>query len=783
METLLLATVVGTGYVLSKDGKNNRKNTDTNAVFKEPSQNSIYSSNYINKTRQHEKDLGTKRFHKSRDPMNTNIIPRQLNNNIINDNNSPIKYLQKEDSRGYQSALSGEYIDRDTFTKKTKPFFGAHIRQSNVSSNNNIVSNHTGVEQFSKEKTTPVPLFEPTKDTNFQSDITKSDDLADRYVASRYKKLELPFEQVTVGPGMDDELASPSGGFHPDVREHVMPKTIDELRPKTNPQISYKGRVVPGKAPSTKSESVPVIAKNRPETSFVNNPDKYFVTAAGNEKAAMRPFQILKETSRKCSKAYTGSAGPAEVTAASNRSLYKKSTKVSLDDAGPRNLFRDGVSTHEMGKTSYNLGSNERDITGKRTHTSNITTVVKSIISPILDAMKPTKKQNVEANSRQTGNFGSSNVSKNVVWDPNDIAKTTIKETNIHDNRTGNVQFSDKGVVWDPDDVTKTTIRETTTDNEHTGHMNSNDKGVKWDPNDIAKTTIKETNIHDNRTGNMITNTKGTVLDYKTMKFKTTIRETLGDEDHHVNMRVVSKNVVKDPNDIAKTTIKETNIHDNRTGNLSGPIKLAVYDPNDVARTTIKETSENNSHIGHLGGISSGTGYLTNDQEAPNTHRQFTSDYEYEGIANIEHNGGLGYITNETEAPNTNRQFTADNDYSGSANSMYKKTTSYTSTANMRTSDSREKTLKGRRPSQQGSKLNSGSDRIELDIKKIDGDRINTREITGNKVYNSIPEINTCSITQEKNKYNYKILDERIDPGLLNAFNDNPYTQPLHSYS
>ena len=39
-----------------------------------------------------------------------------------------------------------------------------------------------------------------------------------------------------------------------------------------------------------------------------------------------------------------------------------------------------------------------------------------------------------------------------------------------------------------------------------------------------------------------------------------------------------------------------------------------------------------------------------------------------------------------------------------------------------------------------------------------------------------------CSITKEKNNFEYKIMDERIDPGLLNAFNKNPYTKPLNSY-
>jgi len=413
--------------------------------------------------------------------------------------------------------------------------------------------------------------------------------------------------------------------------------------------------------------------------------------------------------------------------------------------------------------------------------------------------------------------LGASGVSKNVVWDPNDVTRTTIKETNIHDNRTGNMNMNEKGVAWDSDDVTRTTIRETTTDNdhtghmnanekgtawdsddvtrttiretttdnEHTGHMNTNEKGTAWDPNDIAKTTIKETNIHDNRTANLqtTTNNKGTVIDYKTMKFKTTIRETTTDNDHIGNMNSTEKGAVWDPNDKTRTTIKETNIHSKRNGNIAGPVKLAVYDPNDVARKTIKETRIDNSHTGHVSGLSHGIGYLTNDQEAPNTNRQFTSEFEYEGIADREKHGGLGYITNETEAPNTNRQFTADFEYEGSANSMYKKTISKTSYKNMRTNECRENSLKGRRPGPQGVKMSNGRDKIEVEVKKIEGDIINTRELTGTKIINSVPELKPCSITQEKNQYNYNILGERIEPDLLKAFNNNPYTQSLSSYA
>ena len=77
----------------------------------------------------------------------------------------------------------------------------------------------------------------------------------------------------------------------------------------------------------------------------------------------------------------------------------------------------------------------------------------------------------------------------------------------------------------------------------------------------------------------------------------------------------------------------------------------------------------------------------------------------------------------------------------------------------------------------------SGKDSINLETKKIEGgDRINTRESVSSKVYNSIKEMKMCSVTKDKNNYNYEIMDERIDPELLNAFRKNPYTKPLNSY-
>ena len=104
----------------------------------------------------------------------------------------------------------------------------------------------------------------------------------------------------------------------------------------------------------------------------------------------------MKDTNRKYSKSYTPGAGPAVKKNNTSRSLYKKSTKNIYKKDGMRNAFdKDGWANEEFGdygKKAINLPQNERDITGKRTHLSNFTSLVKAIVAPLLDVMKTTRK-------------------------------------------------------------------------------------------------------------------------------------------------------------------------------------------------------------------------------------------------------------------------------------------------------------------------------------------------------------------------------------------------------
>ena len=74
-------------------------------------------------------------------------------------------------------------------------------------------------------------------------------------------------------------------------------------------------------------------------------------------------------------------------------------------------------------------------------------------------------------------------------------------------------------------------------------------------------------------------------------------------------------------------------------------------------------------------------------------------------------------------------------------------------------------------------------DTINMDIKKMDTDYMNHRLNGVDKVYGEIPQDNTCQLTTTKDRLNDESIANRIDPNLLDPFKQNPYTQPLTSFS
>tara|TARA_B110000027_G_C15996471_1_gene245500 strand:- start:207 stop:770 length:564 start_codon:yes stop_codon:yes gene_type:complete len=177
-------------------------------------------------------------------------------------------------------------------------------------------------------------------------------------------------------------------------------------------------------------------------------------------------------------------------------------------------------------------------------------------------------------------------------------------------------------------------------------------------------------------------------------------------------------------------------------------------------------------------------GYLTKGVQAPNTNKQFTSDNDYTGNSDgkVGKGNGKGYLVSNYDAKNVNRQFLSDNDYTGVANSEHEKPKSYKNAYNASLNYNKEKIAEGRSPTKNSTKVSIGESDINIDIKKLESDIINIREMNVNKIYGSVPGNIEEGHTKEKIPLKQDMNIQRIEQNVLDSFNKNPYTQSLASY-
>jgi hypothetical protein len=669
-------------------------------------------SSILNNVYNTESRLATDFYNGARNATNTNIIPRQgFNQKILNNNNTgyPQDSISRESNQTdfFISPLSGQSLKKEAFHDNMVPFI-KNKNQQNFTDNvySNTLGRYTGNDETYRPKKVEVKsFFDLTPNNSYvygSPSFTETVGL-DRYVPSQKRQGEKPFQDIRVGPGLAAGFsAEPSGGLNQaNSRDYIMPKSIDETRVLTNPRLTYEGRIIAGlKSGQRGLQAKPV--KHRPERYYNSNPER------GNLSSAVKASQLrekyyMKPTQKQQQRSYYGGLGQSQLAKPRKEGAYRKSTKNNYMNPTPRNAYREDAwvfdedcvqsGVGDYGKNSIENKPNERDTTQDKMQINNLTISVKKLITPIVDFFRRTRKENFIGNIRPDGNMKAAMPSKITIYDPTDIARTTIKEQNI--------------------------------DNDYIGQLKGPNQGIVYDPDDIARTTIKEQNIHNNTP--------------------------------YINM------------------------------NPQQPRSIRVYDPEDIAKTTLKEVTIDNDYLGQVSniqGLKAGA-YISTSVDMKNTNRQFLTDWYYQGIADGETGTGpgRGYLAARYEAKNTNRQFLNDWEWEGPAKSIVNNPQSYDDMYNARMNPNKEEIALGREPTQESVKLMSGMDTIHIEHRRIEGDQINIREPAETFIYNAPPQKNNCGLTRVKSKLPEDTLRARINPEILDAFKENPYTQSLSSSS
>ena len=386
---------------------------------------------------------------------------------------------------------------------------------------------------------------------------------------------------------------------------------------------------------------------------------------------------------------------------------------------------RDGVHAgkrDDYGRAAVQVYGNERDLTTCATPVANLRSVVNAITAPLMDLVKMTRKVFTLDAPRAGGQLQATFPPKATVYDPNDTARPTIKETTLQAAALTNLRSP----------VSRLTV---------------------YDPNDTARTTIKETLIHDA----VRTNLRGpvTVITYDPdyLVAKPTVRETVASIDPTRNMRaVVIKLTVIDPDDRAKTTVKET--------------ALAGYRPGGPERE-------------------GGTGYLAQEWDAKMTQRaSIDPASEYGGNPNRDAGGGYFPDVTDATAHQTQRStHTHDPAHTGGARAATLRPTDDDAERCAYVNTTRDGVLAGagRAPTTVSASLPAGRDFVRAQP-PAKAEPCATRD-TPQATRPSAPTAMPCPGQGTRDKERRMVdADAWMDPALLDAYRKNPYTQSLNSY-
>jgi hypothetical protein len=568
IELYVLATLSAMGYLLNKTSSS--VSTKSNALNKNelPSVDSIYSSNHFERVKELERRKAAKAFELSRNPTKTNVISRNFGA-LKQDEFVPPKV----------KSLTGNFMDTEKFTHNNMvPFFGGNIKQNlDENSSKSILENFTGVSDTYQNKKEVACMYDTSKDFGNVNGMKNQDDFyRERLEESRNKNNVVPIPQVRVGPGVGKGYdAGPTGGFHQfDAQDIAMSyyKPVDELRVASKPKTTFEARTVDGQREILRAD-VPNLVKNKVETFFEQTPDMLLKTTGAYTKAAEIPEFNVKTTNRlETTREEMGNAGVTVSRRKLDEPNVKPTNRQQLKEFGIRNSALNTIGKadkDDYGKSKILVYNNERDITTTRVHQGNVTSLIKAIVAPLQDVIRVNKKEHAVDNPRHFGNMSIQVPDKPTMYDPNDIARTTIKETLIHDEMgTGAISGPKKLAVYDPDEIAKKTIRETLERMDY------------------------EMNIGPN----------------------------------------VPKGAVYDPDDTLRTTMKETLVEETHEGNINRLEGMGNYVNDYIARNTQKQFASDNDYYG-TAARGNTDGYKTNKYDARNTQKQFLSDNDYYGVS------------------------------------------------------------------------------------------------------------------------------------------------------
>jgi hypothetical protein len=342
-------------------------------------------------------------------------------------------------------SLTGDYMNSKEFIHNNMVPFTSSKPFGQVYNNNNaetILDNYVGNGSQIIKKIEQAPLFKPEENVQWAFGMPDMSDFYQSRVnpVNRNNNVK-PFESIRVGPGLNKGYsADGSNGFNAGMesRDSWLPKTVDELRVTTNPKEEYSLENLQGPAQSV-IKNVGIegkVEKYRPDAFFINSQDRWLTTTGAEKAGRVISQEVFKTSNRNETTTYQAGVPNSYLKTASYvPKKYEETKKKQLEGfevghsnatgAGPHNDMDLNLNSH----TNYvnNRSNNQQpQIFG-----SGFSAAIGAAIAPIMDILKPSRKEEYSCNMRIYGNIGGE-VPKSYYLDKENITKTTIKETTLY---------------------------------------------------------------------------------------------------------------------------------------------------------------------------------------------------------------------------------------------------------------------------------------------------------------------------------------------------------------
>ena len=341
------------------------------------------------------------------------------------------------------TSMTGQQVDMDYFRHNNMaPFFGSKSHANNhPNAMESTLDSYTGAGSTQIRKKEQAPLFTPSENYQWTNGMPSTTDFVQSRInpsmnMANYK----PFEEIKVAPGLGLGYSTEgAGGFNSGMlaRELWMDKSVDELRVANKPKASGLGLYGYEGAPMSHNPmygQIGHVDKKLPPKIYDNDISRWFTTTGVEKAQPMNPEPMLRNVVRSHQE-YTGVA--SNQTLQGVRGEYMEPHAQQLPGLPLHPAYSSGMGNaveEDYGSKSHQQYLNNRTIgrggaAGADTgYYGSIKNTIGAAVAPFVDALRPSRKENTVGNLRPYQNAKSS-VENSYVFNPNDRAPTTIRET------------------------------------------------------------------------------------------------------------------------------------------------------------------------------------------------------------------------------------------------------------------------------------------------------------------------------------------------------------------